>query len=150
MSTLSITVTTSAELRKKLDSLKDPALATGILDEAESMLLNRIRTRFLAEEGPHGKWKPSQAGLLRKAGKFTWSNGRKWTGTGTLFASGTLFHSIQAHKTGPNSRAISTDVYYGMFLQKSQHGPWVFLGANADDLSMIEKGVVRRIKALLQ
>lgn len=150
MTTISISVTTSAELRKKLDALASHQLTTEILDEAQSMLLNRIRTRFLAQEGPGGKWKPSKAGLVRRGGGFTWSNGKKWTGTGTLFASGTLFHSIQAHAVGPNSRSISSDVYYGMFLQKSQHGPWVFLGANADDLSMIEKGVIRRIKALLQ
>jgi hypothetical protein len=118
---------------------------TSILDEAQAMLLNRLRTRFLAEEGPDTKWVPSQRGLIRKAGGFTYRNGKRYTATGTLYETGTLFHSIQAHAAGQNARMISTDVPYAKYLHKR----WPFLGFNQDDAILVERLIQKRIKDAL-
>jgi len=147
---ITITATATDDLMAKLAVLQSDSTRNALLDEAEALLLNRIRTRFLAEEGPDGKWVPSKAGMIRRAGGFTRSNGRKWTGTGTLFASGMLFHSIQAHAVDNSSRSIGTDVFYAPFLQVHERGPWVFLGANDEDLSLMEKSIIRRVKELIE
>ncbi len=119
-----------------------------IVDEASAILLNRIRTRFLAEEGPDGKWVPSKAGMKRKAGGYTYRAGRKYTGTGTLFETGTLFHSIQLYRIGEGARAIRTDVPYAQY-QQNGATPRVFLGFNDEDLSIATGLVLRRVKEAL-
>lgn len=118
------------------------------VDEASAILLNRIRTRFLAEEGPDGRWTPSKAGIKRKAGGYTYRNGRKYTGTGTLFETGTLFHSIQLYRIGVGERAIRTDVPYAKY-QQNGNTPRVFLGFNEDDISIATGLVLRRVKDAL-
>lgn len=148
---LSTSVVGLASLEAKLAALDAALKVPDILDEAEAVLLNRIRTRFLAETDPDGKkWEPSKAALKRKAGGYTWSNGRKVTGTGTLFASGVLFHSIQAFASSPTSRDIATDVPYA---RRHQYGIGVevrpFLGFSDLDGKVIERLIALRVQGIL-
>jgi len=130
---------------KKLLELID---TNEILDhEAVPFLLNRIRTRFLAEHNPDNvPWPPSAAAIKRRGGGYTWSRGRKWTSTGTLFASGTLFRSIQAglgfgDQLDMNTRVIGTDDPVGVFHQfgTTKLPIRAFLGFNDDDANVLEK-----------
>lgn len=149
---ITVGYTGAADLEKKLNALGDPRMVTEMLDEGLSVMLNRIRTRFLAEQGPDGvAWKPSLAGIRRRAGKFTYRNGRKFTGTGTLFETGDLWHSIQAFSTGDeSSRAIGTDIPYARFLQKGPaEGPWVFLAFGEEDMTIFEKVILNKVKETL-
>lgn len=135
-------------LLTKLEGLNDQDLITKILDDGLAIFLNRIRARFLREVDPEGTpWKKSAAGIKRRSGGFTYRNKRKYTGTGTLFETGTLFHSIQAFQTGDaTSRGIKTDVPYAKYLQTGENqGPWVFLGFGAEDLTIFEKLIVKRL-----
>lgn len=120
------------ELNVLFDRIEEAIDPERVLDEAGAILLNRIRTRFLAETDPFGrKWIPSQAALERK---------RKGRGGGTLFDSGTLFHSIQLVNRGPFERSIMTDVPYA---RKHQEGDGVlqrvFLGFSNEDAEVVEK-----------
>lgn len=130
------------DLESWLGKLTDPNLVRGILDEAEALQLNRIRTRFLAEKDTNDTpWVPSKAGLRRRA----------LGGTGTLFDTGKLFHSIQAFASGPFSRSIGTDVPYAW---RHQYGVGTvkreFLGFSEADVMVIEKMVVRRFEEALK
>lgn len=129
-------------LKGVTESLNNALDVTSILDEAAAVLLNRIRTRFLAETDPEGKpWEPSKAGIKRRA------NG----GTGTLFNTGTLFRSIQLHSSGADSRAISTDVPYARKHQLGLDGnkKRVFLGFSQDDAKIVERLLEIRVKKVL-
>lgn len=137
---LDVLYSTPIDLEKKLH-LVDAALDPDeIADEATAVILNRIRTRFLAESGPDGPFKPSKAGLLRKAGGYTTRNGKRYTGTGTLFETGTLFHSIQAVRLEEGARSIMTDVPYARYAEAD--GVRKFLGFNAEDESVV-KALIR-------
>lgn len=135
---IEVQVTGLKELRDKLKAIQKALNVTDILDESEAILLNRIRARFLSEEGPDNKpWMKSKAAL---------KEGRK-----TLFKTGTLFHSIQAFKRGRNERAIGTDVYYAVYHQFGKgdaHRP--FLGFNDEDLAIIERRVIQRVTEALK
>lgn len=128
---------TSDQLEATLKSI-DKALDTeAILDEGTALILNRIRTRFLAETAPDGtKWKPSKAGIARRAKG----------GTGTLFNTGRLFRSIQAY-AGIGERAIATDVPYASKNQLGLQGSVsrVFLGFNEEDARLVEKLILLRL-----
>ena len=109
-------------------------------DEASAILLNRIRTNFLAERDPEGNpWKPSKAGIARRAKGST----------GTLYNTGNLFRSIQLSAKG-TSRAIGTNVAYA---EKHQLGIGVeqriFLGVTQADAELYEKFLLKRIKKAL-
>lgn len=148
---LSVDISGLDALKVSLGKLEAALDEEDILDEAVAILLNRIRARFLNEEGPNGKWPESKAAAKRKAGGYTWSNGRKWTGTGTLFASGRLFHSIQEFDAGPNERMIGTDVFYGVFHQLGLgQEKREFLGFNEEDVSVMEALVYRRAQEALK
>lgn len=130
------------DLQKRLEKLSDAIQIVDILDEAEAIVLNRIRTRFLAEEDTDGNpWVPSAAGAARRARG----------GTGTLFDTGTLFHSIQAYTAGPDSREIGTDVPYGGY---HQYGigqvKREFLGVSDDDAAVVERRILQRIEEALK
>lgn len=140
---LSGEITGIEQLEKRLKALNDPKFGEEVLDEGLAMLLARIKSRFLAEEGPDGPWTPSLAGIKRKAGGYTYRKGKKYTGTGTLFESGNLFHSIQAAASAPGLRSIQTDIPYAPFLQDAG---WLFMGFNDDDVFLMEKLVLRRIE----
>ena len=149
---LSFTLTGVPELIAKFSGLRQAVDPADILDEAQAILLNRIRTRFLSEKDPDLiPWPPSAAALKRKSGGYTTRGGKKYFGTGTLFETGTLFHSIQAYRIDPNTRGIGTDVPYAKYHQFGTKllPPRVFLGFNSDDLLIMEKRVLQRITEAL-
>jgi len=112
-----------------------------ILDVAGAVLLNRTRTRFLDQVDADGnKWEVSDAARARRA------SGRDG---GTLFDTGTLFHSLHLYKTRPGERAIGTDVFYGAQHQLGLFGfpQREFLGFNQDDANVLKQVVLSRLKA---
>lgn len=143
---LSVKLEGSDKLQIKVDGVHKAIEIRDILDQAAAMILARIRQRFLDQTAPDGtKWPVSAAALERAA------SGRDG---GTLFDTGKLFHSIQVHTEGENSRAISTDaandhgVQYGVFHQYGTiHLPKrPFLGFSDDDIQLVEKMIEKRLK----
>jgi phage gpG-like protein len=122
--------------------LQDPKLVPGILDEAQAILLNRIRQRFLAETDPDGTpWIPSRAGIKRRAAG----------GPGTLFHTGKLFHSIQLFAVTSEGRSFGTDVPYA-----GQHNSGTsgmiqrqFMGFSDEDENLMLNLVSKRITEAL-
>jgi len=89
--------------------------AQSAVDEAGALIFNRIKKRFLAQESPEGvAWEPSYAAFRRSFG-IGRRGQRVKSGGGTLFDTGTLFHSIQLFSVDPLERAIGTDVFYAPF-----------------------------------
>jgi len=125
-------------LAEALKALNKELDTTRIEDEASAMLLNRLRTNFLAERTPDGvKWPESKAAKKRRASG----------GTGTLFASGTLFRSIQLTRFG-SRRAIGTDVSYARKHNDGLDGmvKRQFLGVTTQDGLDYEKILLKRIQ----
>lgn len=120
---------------------------TVVLDEAAASLLDRNRKRFRRRVDPDEiPWLPSKAGEKRMRGGFTYHNGRRYTGTGTLFESGTLFHSIQLFAATENTREIGTDVAYAKYHQEGiGQVPRPFLGISKSDETVFEKIVMRHL-----
>lgn len=141
MTIMQVDLSGFAETEKQLGLLGGALDADEILDELQSTLLNRIRTRFLAEQSTDGsKWEPSLAGLKRRAAG----------GTGTLFKTGTLFRSIQAYRVGDGIRGIGTDVPYGVYHQNGEgQVRREFLGFSADDIQLAENLVLLRMQEAL-
>lgn len=127
-----------------------------VADGSLAILLNRIRTRFLAEVDPQLQpWPQSEAARIRR--------GRG--GTGTLFDTGQLFRSIQAAEDeGVLAQAVSasddeflatrmigTDVPYAGFhnFGTKTLPRRSFMGANDDDMQVIEAYILRRIRRAL-
>jgi phage gpG-like protein len=141
-------------VNQALDNLLEAVDSEAILDEAGTLLLNRIRTRFLAETSPDGsKWIPSKAAIKRRAKG----------GTGTLFDTGNLFRSLQLAALGPNERMLFTDVEYapplhfGMdpFTFKTSKGnvaehPGLparpFMDINDDDIELAVNLIILRVE----
>lgn len=112
--------------------------------ESTALLLNRTRRNFLEQVNPFGEyWEPSFAAFRRS---FT---GR---GGGTLFDTGTLFHSIQAHSVSPTEGAISTDVDYGVFHQygTNKMPQRQFLGFSEEDASLALRVFIRKLEEAFQ
>ncbi len=113
-----------------------------VLDTAGAFLLFKIKERFLRQEAPGGEvWPESQAAKGRKK-----SN----QGGGTLFDTGTLFHSITLGRYGKN-RSIFTDVTYADDHQRGINGQLQreFLGFNAGDETGVETLINARIVAAI-
>lgn len=124
---------------KILSSALGDRFAEDTLDEVGAMLINRIRTRFLSEQDPDGNpWVPSRAAIRR----------RQRGGTGTLFDTGRLFHSIQLAGTGPNERRIMTDVPYAATHQLGLNGMIrrEFLGFSEEDHELAAQLIGRRVQ----
>lgn len=137
---LSIEILGLPELEQKLLKFEQSVNVEEILDQASSLLLARIRQRFLAEVDPDNvPWIPSFAGIRRRAAG----------GPGTLFDTGRLFHSIQLFADGPNERTIGTDVPYAAELQKRPDRNWVFLGFGEEDKILAQEFVIKRISEAL-
>ena len=118
-----------------------------------AILLNRIRTRFLAETDPDGKrWVPSRGALKRRAGGYTTRNGKRYTSTGTLFESGALFQSLQLGRATRGAVKLGTDVKYAPQHQLGQNrNPVrVFLGFSADDQDVANDFVSRKLEKIFQ
>lgn len=153
---VSVDVRGVRELLVKLDRLGNPKFADELVTEVGSLLLNRIRTRFLNQTDPDGnKWPESQAGRIRKAGGFTYRyiNGtrKRYTGTGTLFESGALWNSLQFARLGKGEGVIGTDVPYAKYLQGPEaEVERTFLGFGRDDEEFTEEFLARRIQDLYE
>lgn len=122
---------TLAQLRKLADALSPDE----ILDEAQALILNRNRARFLDQVSPDGqKWKPSRRALR--------------TGGATLFHTGKLFHSLQASVSGVNERTVGTDIPYAAPHQfgTGNMPARKFLGVSDNDLFVLERLVLARIQ----
>lgn len=143
MSILNVSVQgdVQAYISEKLAALSAPQLRTDILDEAQALLLNRIRTRFLNTEDTDGnQWEVSEAARRRLISGI---------GGKTLFDKGNLFHSIQAFQSsGPDERVIGSDVPYGPYHQfgTKKLPKREFLGMSDEDIELIEKIVLLRVK----
>jgi phage virion morphogenesis protein len=113
------------------------------LDEAAAILLDKMRKRFLAQVDPDGvPWKPSLAAQIRA---------KKGIDGGTLFASGTLFNSIQLYTEGPGTRAIGTDVPYGIFHQFGLgQVQRVFVGFSEEDANLVTLMIQQRIAQAIE
>lgn len=126
-------------LLQRLRGLRRALDTTAILDEVGAMLLNRIRTRFLAMISSDGeRWSPSQAAIERQ----------KHGGTGTLFRTGHLFRSVQLTASGEDFRVIGTDVPYGKFHQFGTRflPRRSFMGVNDDDALLAERLLENRVR----
>ena len=132
-------------LRARLDKLQDALDPEDILDEAEALLLNRIRQRFMDQVDPDGnKWQPLNP-------KYAKKKMARWGGGGILFASGAMFHSIQAFVSGPNERSIATDDPKARFHQFGtvRMPRRMFLGFSDEDLYLTERRVLQRVMEAL-
>jgi len=114
-----------------------------LLDEAAAFLLNRIRTRYLKEIDPDlVPWTPSLSGIRR----------RRRGGTGTLFDTGRLFHSIQAGFLGdPEFRTVETDVPYASHHQlgTGKFPRRAFIGFNDEDVDTLNVILQTRLDEML-
>lgn len=118
-----------------------------------AVLLNRIRTRFLAETDPDGnKWPESFAAMRRKKRAAQGQTGPK-AGGGTLFDTGRLFHSIKvdAAEAEKGILRIVTDVPYGRKHQYGEDGMPVrqFLGFSVEDEKLAFEMYQERLAEIL-
>ena len=150
-----------------LKSLSTALNADWVTASATAMILRRTRARFLQELDPDGKpWIPSWAGIKRRAGGHTYRNGNAYTGTGTLFESGALFHSIQVPEGQEEfSPGFQGDLFSTLserkimagaigedgeeYGHKFQYGEDEmiqrrFLGINAEDVELFEADLLAR------
>jgi phage gpG-like protein len=108
-----------------------------------AVLLNRIKARFLAETDPDGvRWPKSHAAIERA------KSGRDG---GTLFDTGTLFHSIKAVLKEDGTLSIQTDVPYAVNHQEGYDGfaaipKRVFLGFSREDELLARELMEERIR----
>lgn len=140
---LSINLSDFSELNALLERASDALDVERVLDEATAVLLNRIRTRFLAQEDPDGTpWVESQAARDRR------ESGRDG---GTLFDTGTLFHSIQGFSNSPGVRGIGTDVEYADIHQFGFDGneERIILGFSDDDVDIVTRLITDRLSRAL-
>lgn len=134
MISISIDLPSSGDIEARFHAAVDAINVERVLDDAGAALLNRQKQRFLEQVAPdESPWWPSKAAAERQ---------RTGRDGGTLFDTGTLFHSIQLNSTGPGERAISTDVPYAKFHQfgtSQPHSLRQFLGFNDEDTNVFKK-----------
>lgn len=129
-------------LIKTLNRVEDSISPTAIgqsLDAAASVLVGRIRQRFLQERDVQGNsWTKSEA--ARREGRRT------------LLKTGRLFRSIQAFKVDSNTRAVGTDVPYAKFHQfGTRYLPKrSFIGANSSDIEAITDVFLKRLRSAIR
>lgn len=112
-----------------------------ILDQGSTIMLNRIRGRFLDTKNPDGTtWPESEASKRRK------KSGRDGK---TLFNTGKLFHSIQPRKPSKYSRSIYTDKPYASYHNEGVgQVKRIFLGFSEGDVNVLLLLVKRRLEEL--
>lgn len=146
---LRIDITGAQEIETFFQKLAGALDTQKILDEGGAVLLNRTRTRFLAEVDPLGvPWLPSRAAIYRKKMGF---------GGGTLFKTGRLFYSLQLASEGANGRSIGTNASSIMgFDYPRKHNFGIgfprrqFLGFGDQDVAIMSDVIIHRIKQALQ
>ena len=149
MAIIEVIISGIPKVTTKLDAIDAASDPDRIVNEAGTLLLGRVLNRYQAQTDPDGvKWEPSKAALIRQAGGYTWSNGKKVTGGFTLYATGRLFKSIQLVSRGIGERAIKTDVPYAR-----EHNEGIppqqkrtFLGFSDEDVNVVGALVLNRVK----
>ena len=140
MSELNIVLGGEQELKEIFGKLTTATDSKAILDESGALILNNIRDRFLAQINPEGQaWEQSKAAMRRaKTGR----------GGGTLYDTGRLFQSLQLSDDGPDGRRIGTNIAYAGFVNYGtlQIPPRIFMDFNAQDVELVTKLIVTRIK----
>jgi phage virion morphogenesis protein len=144
MSLLGIVIDGDSALQSAIKNLEYAVdNMTPTLDQAAAVLFNRMRTRYLAQVDPTGvPWQVSKAALYRaKIGR----------GGGTLFDTGRLFHSLQLFSIDSNTRAIGTDVPYGIYHNEGTERlpKREFLGFSDEDMAVAASFVIKRIEEAL-
>lgn len=132
------------ELFKRLEEIEDSLDVERIADAAAAAQLNRLRQRFLAQvDTNETPWVPSRAAARRQA------SGR---GGGTLFDTGTLFHSIGVKRVGVGVRSIGTDVSYARKHQEGLEGELKreFIGISSTDAETMTKTTMLLINRALR
>lgn len=115
-----------------------------LLDDAASMILHGVITRFLQQVSTSGeKWVPSKAALRRKM---------RGIAGGTLYDTGDLFRSLATVKVDDSTRSIGTNVPYA-----AQHEfglmNWPkrdFLGVSDSDFVALDGLMDSRFRAYLK
>lgn len=140
MTEVSIRVEGLQEVNDLIGKLKGAARDEQTLTDIGAVLLNRVRARFLRQEAPDGTTWPESEAAKRRASLGL--------GGGTLFDTGTLFHSISLRQPGPLQRAIYTDVSYARKHQFGEDGmvQRVFLGFSAGDVQVIDTLISKRLE----
>jgi phage gpG-like protein len=138
---VSVPDTASLSIYRVFKALADITESDFVLKQASSVLLNRIRNRFLREVDPSEyPWVPSKAGIARRA----------TGGTGTLFDTGRLFRSIQQAEINGNETRITTDVPYAKYHQNGiGQVQRIFMGINENDALVVERVLQRLIDKAL-
>jgi phage virion morphogenesis protein len=110
MARITLTIDGLTGIKKATSRLEKGFDLEEIIEDAGALLLNRVKTRFLAQEAPDGeKWPVSDAARKRE------KSGR---GGGTLYDTGRLWLSIQEYRTkGGAATRIGTDVPYAVYHQ---------------------------------
>jgi phage gpG-like protein len=112
--------------------------------ESTSLLLARIRRRFLETKSPDGNfWEPSYAAFYRSMMGIDGD---------TLFDTGNLFHSIQAYAVDPYTGAIGTDVPYARVHNEGlgKMPQREFLGFSSADESLAIRVFLAKIEEALK
>lgn len=122
-----------------------------LAQEASTIIISRVRRRFMAQENPDGsKWPVSKAAILRSEGKKTkGTDGNKYSGGFTLFCSGRLYHSIQQIKKGVGVYSVQTDVPEALYVHNSKRpvmaGRFI-MGVNSEDIDLVNKAISKMVK----
>ena len=129
-------------VKKLLDKLllKDDDFLRISESVAQQILQNNL-DRFLNEEGPDGPWEESERGKKRKAGGYTRSSrdGNYYTGTGTLYETGTLFHSI-----GVNVEPDGTiDLFFTDKIGEYHDPTRTIIGFSDEDVDLVNNAIIR-------
>lgn len=129
----------------------DALRSDDIIDEASTIIISRIRRRFMQNTNADGsQWPVTKASKTRAAGGKTWAKGGPYApggwkvGGGILFASGNLFHSIQLARVSRTERKVMTDVPYAVFYQ-GQRG-FEIIGASDEDMNLASAAILKRLK----
>ena len=120
-----------------------------IAEDLATLLLGRIRRRFLNQLNPDGsRWEETTAAGIRLSGGYTrakggtYAPGGKKTGGNTLFSSGNLFHSITLVNRGLGAYAVQSDVSYAKYWQNDKY---TIIGTTEGEVDKFLKAIFNRI-----
>lgn len=145
MSTVGVSISGTKEVLGKLTKFSDVIDTDKLLDEGAAILFHNILDRFLRETDPDGvPFEPIKPATERAKIK-------KYGGGTILYASGTLFRSLQLYKV-PDGRAIGTDVPYAKFHQYGTINMKrrTFLGFSTEDVDTVHDFLLRRISEAIR
>ena len=131
----------------KFENLQIPA--DSLAEYVATMILARIRRRYMKAENPDGSpWPMTRAASKRLGGGKVYAAGGKYapggmrTGGGILFASGNLFHSISLETIGSGSYSIATDVPYAA---KWMNDQYTIIGTTTEEVNLFVEAALTRL-----